>query len=474
MRHLRLGAFNDGSAGLRSKPCFTSLHASLVVVAAYVNLEVCQQHGEACTAGSDHCSISAVVACPIGNEVKKFNRCSGLKFDSGASPDYKADVTFPYPRPVAVSAEVLQPRFCSIPELTELETRINHVSMSAVITAAGTNTAATRSKFDLVYNTYYGAEAKYHFACERCLTPWMLFRYQLTKGGVQACADLSSNDCLSLVAKHHDAMVTCAVGSNTKCSAAEVSAIRSASPPLDVLTSAILSVVTNDPSRAEAAFMSAYTNALLAGTDTNAARTKGCFNCWTDRARALLPLLANAGVCVTAGPGCEASKAAVETNFQSCENIHANAGSAPPAPGDEPAPETCSVVEYVALQEAINKLDIEAIVSAATSLDGFTATVVAAITGDYASNPFEGLPCYACEQTRMEALYPAVTNANGDCHDGFHSAACMALLDSVKADLETCMKAAVNGALPTITAKGSGVSSMTMPVVLFAMFVANV
>ena len=36
------------------------------------------------------------------------------------------------------------------------------------------------------------------------------------------------------------------------------------------------------------------------------------------------------------------------------------------------------------------------------------------------------------------------------------------------------MKAAVNGALPTITAKGSGVSSMTMPVVLFAMFVANV
>lgn len=284
---------------LTCEPCFADLKVALTEAGAYTNIDECKHHREDCTEGV-HCD-SGYIECPVSFAILKFTQCSGMVIPTRVGESIKADVTFPYPRPVALPASPLPPGLCSAQDWALLEDRMNHISTKAVIQLAGGDVFLAKGSFNSLYIDYFGALPSRHFACERCQAPWLVFRFKLDQASVPECvADLSASACLAIVEAQYDAMVTCAVGASTKCSVIDIGALTTASASLETLIGSAVS--------SETRLMATYVEALLGSSGARAARRKSCFNCFLDRARSLLALLSGGGDCLSGGAQCDAAK----------------------------------------------------------------------------------------------------------------------------------------------------------------------
>ena len=445
--------------------CFADLMDALTQIGEYVNIDACKHHREACTGGV-HCD-GTNVDCPVGFAILKFSRCSGMVFPSSPGESIKADVTFPFPRPVAVSATALTPGHCTIDQWHLFESRMNLVKPVLMLNGAGSDYSLAVSGFATLYERYFHVPPDKQFPCDFCLASWIVFRARLDDKVVTECtAGLSAPLCEALVAAHYEAMVTCAVGSSTKCSVGDVSALTSASPALQPLASAALLDATNDRSNGKSLFIARFVDALLNISGARASRGKSCFSCFTDRARDMFPLLTSDGACATAGADCEDAKASVETDFNTCKR--ANTLSAPPSSGDSEVMTKCSVEQYVALQSAIGLLDVLTMGRKATTVAGFISAVDAAVSEITAPTVWSELACYTCHKDRATTLFPAVKNVGGVCHDTFESVACKALLATTNAALDTCLTAAVDGVIPTTAPSSAGASALPVFLLILA------
>ena len=464
----------DGSS-LTCVPCFKDLVADLVAIGYYVDLQACQDTAVGC-GGS--------VSLPFA--VVKFNRCSGVKFDSGASPNYKADVTFPYPRPVVEPIDALEAGRCSLPEWNLLMARLNNIGTFTVISAGFDTGSGLREALDGTYEEYFGVPMDRQFACSRCVSSWVdSVALKLLTWSSSECSDAPSNAaCRELIEAHYEATVNCAVGSTVMCSAVEGAALAAASPAFE----SVIPWADVTPALVyeyEPWFVSEYTLALLRDSVARDARTKGCFTCYLDRAWAMFPLLASTGDCdpTATGPACLTAKAVVESAFDACKTDRTLA--APPPSDDGPSsdesstPMKCSVRQYQALQAAVDGLDIMSLVKAAESAAELRRAVSSAISAAAGYSVWSTRACYMCEENRAVALLSAAKDASGVCRHSFTSAACASLLASVNAERETCMKDAVDGVIPTtsttthVNGVGSSMSTIAAVAYIAAALAAN-